>query len=207
MFIDIHTHSSKISQAMIALRSFRYGIELLEWSEYTCTAIHPWDTNISIDTNFTKIAPLLFAIGEIGLDALHPNMEMQIELFKDQLAIADQFKKVVIVHTVKSHNQTYEILRQHNGGKIIHSFTGNDIIAKKYIEIGCHLSFSPQSLKSQKTVEVLKHTPASSIFIESDASDINIEKIYYDVAQIRSCSTKELKEQIKNNFNTIFYGD
>lgn len=205
MFIDIHTHRSETTQDIIALRSFRFGVEPIEWDHYTCAAIHPWDTNIALSDNFSAIASQLFAIAEIGLDALHPNFDKQIELFTNQLTIAKTLNKVVVIHTVKSHNETYEILRHHKGKKIIHSFIGNNIIAEKYLTAGCCLSFSPQSLRSPKTVEVLKKCNINSIFIESDTSTRPITEIYSEVAEIRSCSVAHLKESIETNFNTIFY--
>ncbi|MEG1635852.1 MAG: TatD family hydrolase, partial [Rikenellaceae bacterium] len=154
---------------------------------------------------YEKIVPKLFAISEIGLDKFHPDFLKQTDIFKKQLLLAERYGKVVVVHSVKSHNETTNILSHHKGKKIIHSFIGNLSIANRYIEIGCRLSFSPQSLSSPKTVDALQGCCLNDIFIETDTSNMPIEEIYTKIASYKSCLVEDLKEAITNNFKNTFY--
>jgi len=108
-------------------------------------------------------------IGEIGLDKRVGSFEKQLGIFADQINVAQNLDKKVIIHSVKSHNEIIKTLKDSrfiNGG-IIHAFNGNADIAKTYIDMGFKLGIG--GLISQPTSKL--HTT----FLDIDPSDIVLE--------------------------------
>lgn len=209
MLIDIHTHDVQNSNDTISIPSYRFAVENINNGKYKSSGIHPWDSDKYLEIKeFTEIAKGLFAISEIGLDYLHPNIEVQKEVFISQLEIAKANNKCVVIHAVKSHNEVQKIIKNYPSvTKIIHSFIGNKIIAQKYIELGCYLSFSPLSFKSNKGVESLKSIPLERLFLESDATGISIRDIYDKCSLILEVDMEHIEKQIFDNFTRIFNKD
>ena len=205
----IHTHNKINIGNCLSLHSFRYPIEDIKFSIESdilpCAAIHPWDVKYSDAlNNLEAILPSLFAMSEMGLDKLQGDFEEQKQLFTKQLQLAIKYNKVVIIHSVHSHNEVLNIIKAVDIVGVIHSFIGSKDIADRYIKQGCYISVSPQSIRSSKTVEAIKTLPLSSIFIESDDTNDNIVDIYKDVADILDVDIDILQHHIFNNFKTIF---
>ncbi|MEI9976131.1 MAG: TatD family hydrolase [Ignavibacteriota bacterium] len=62
--------------------------------------------------------------------------------FEEQLALATECGKPIVIHTREAWDDTVEILRAHwHGGGILHCFTGNTTQARQALDLGFHLSF------------------------------------------------------------------
>ncbi len=208
MFIDIHTHSEIKRDNCISLCCYRYPQEHISFDNgdvLPCAAIHPWDVEYAGELDkLEKVLPSLFAIAEIGLDKLHKGFVEQQLLFTSQLRLALKYNMVAVIHSVRSHNEVLQILKDELAISIIHSFIGNSQIAARYIDLGCYISISPLSLSSSKTLLSLKEIPLSRLFIESDDTGVDITDMYTRVADILSINVDTLQEQVFNNFKTLF---
>ncbi|MFI3322896.1 MAG: TatD family hydrolase [Rikenellaceae bacterium] len=208
MKVDLHTHTDNSDKDIISVRSFRYGVELIKDCTYCSAAVHPWDVEVvenSILERFEAEIDRFFAVSEVGLDRFHPNFKKQYQYFEQQLQIAQKYRKVVVVHSVRSHNEVIELLKKYNDVKaVIHSFVGGGEIARKYLDLGAALSFSPLSFRSSKTLEVVESTPICDIFLESDQSGESIYTIYNRYCQIKNMQIEQVEADIFKNFNTFF---
>ena len=103
MILDIHTHNAQTHAQTIET-----------------AGIHPWHAHIGDLSEVTRRAPEVDAIGEIGLDyACDVPRETQMEVFRAQLAIAERFKRPVVLHCVRAFEDIIkEIERLHLKGVI-----------------------------------------------------------------------------------------
>ena len=189
MIIDIHTHNPQTHAQTI-----------------DCVGIHPWDSP-SGDISIVEMgASTADAIGEIGLDfACDVGCETQIGVFQAQLAIAERLQKPVVLHCVRAFEYVMKVLQKHHLPAVIfHGFIGSVEQAQRAVKQGYYLSFGERTFSSPKTIEALRSTPLTSLFVETDESTTPIEEIYDRIALLRGVSTTELTEATERNFNRIF---
>ena len=116
----------------------------------------------------------IVAIGEIGLDYYydHSPREIQREVFRKQARIAKESKLPIIVHDRDSTNDILEVLKDGlgGGGGVIHCFTGDKLTAKKYLDLGMHISFTGIVTfpKAEELREVSKIVPLDRLLLETD---------------------------------------
>ena len=187
-YIDIHTH-------------FPTGRHI----EPQGVGIHPWHSAFEQLPSLEEFTQADL-IGEIGLDfACDVEHNRQEEVFRAQLAIAERLKKVVVLHCVKAFEPTMKILEEYDIQAVIfHGFIGSVQQASRATEKGYFLSFGANTSQSPKTIEALRNTPLEKIFVESDETQKNIEKIYDEIALLKGVNRDLLKEVISENYRTIF---
>ncbi|WNE41363.1 MAG: putative metal-dependent hydrolase YcfH [Mycoplasmataceae bacterium] len=161
----------------------------------------------------------IFAIGEIGLDYYRNKtpIEKQKFFFEKQLILAKKYNLPVLIHVRDAFEDTYEIIKSVGISKgVIHCFTGDLSVAKKFLDLGFYISFSGIITfpKSEKIHEVISYIPIDKILVETDSPYLspnpfrgaknhpwnvkyNIEKI----ALIRGFSFEKMSEIIF--FNTL----
>ena len=189
MVIDIHTHNTQTPAQTIST-----------------VGIHPWHS-LGADLSAVESAVAnIDAVGEIGLDfACDVPKEVQITIFRAQLAIAEQYKKAVVLHCVKAFEEVMKIVAEyHLQAVIFHGFIGSAKQAQRAVAQGFYLSFGERTFRSPKTIEALRSTPLSQLFVESDESTTPIEEIYARIAELRGVDIAILSEATKANFDKIF---
>jgi TatD DNase family protein len=84
------------------------------------------------------------AVGEIGLDYYYDRdtRNEQLKLFSEQLEIARELGKIVIIHTREADDDTLGVLREIPSRGIIHCFTGNPGFCRKLLDLGFFISIS-----------------------------------------------------------------
>lgn len=206
--VNIHTHD------MHSDGIFIYSHSLLEAGDLPlgvscCAAIHPWDVgacDVSVVLQELESLPVV-AIGETGLDyaVRDLNKTLQIEVFEAQLQIAQKRRLPVVIHCVKAFNDVVAILKRYDLVLVIfHGFVGNAIQAKVLLDNNWYISLSNRSLSSAKTVDSLRVIPLDRIFVENDASGVDICKIYALLACKLGLEESVLRAQFFKNYNTIF---
>lgn len=197
-FIDIHTHNKSKETAYTI---FNCNGEPIDGC--VSVGIHPWNVDESWKERFQTIkelakAPNVIAIGECGIDRVHPGAapELQTEVFRAHIALSEELGKPLIIHCVKAYDN---IIALHKGHKptqawIIHGFRGKPQQAEQLTRAGLYLSFGEHF-----NVESAKVIPADKLFIESDESSLPINGIYNSIAEARSISLEELIQQIETN--------
>ena len=115
------------------------------------------------------------AVGEIGLDYYydHSPKEAQLEAFRAQMKLAEEFNLPVEIHTRDAEEDTIKILKEFKDRVkgIIHCFTGTQNLATEALACDYKISFSGiVTFKSAKDLqEVCKNTPIDRMHIETDA--------------------------------------
>lgn len=156
------------------------------------------------------------AIGEIGLDYhfRSDNKEKQIEVFENQVKLANFLDLPVIVHDREAHKDTFDILKKYNPKGIVHCFSGSVEMAKEIVKLGMKLGIGGVlTFKNAKTiVEVVKQIPLSHLVLETDApylapvpfrgkrcNSSYIKFVAEKIAEIKNISAQEVyKETFKN---------
>ena len=115
------------------------------------------------------------AIGEIGLDYYweeNPPKELQMEVFRAQMALAQELKLPVIVHDREAHADSLAVVKEFPEVKgVFHCFSGSAEMAKELIKLGWMISFTGVLTykNARKSVEAAEAVPIESIMIETDA--------------------------------------
>lgn len=148
---------------------------------YATIGVHPHNAkdikkddllNIKALANDKKVV----AYGEIGLDFFKnfSPKDVQLKVFEEQLDIAEELGLPVVIHERNAQKEVYSILRsrdkKENRG-VIHCFSGDVDLAKKFIELGFLISIPGiVTFKKADTLrQVVKDTTLDSILLETDA--------------------------------------
>ena len=168
--------------------------------------------------------PKVVALGEIGLDYywMEDPKEVQAEVFRRQIAIAKEMSLPISIHTREALADTYQILKEEDIrdiGGIMHSFSGDFEWAKRFLDLGMHISFSGVVTfkKAQDVQEAATHVPLDRLLVETDAPYLapvpyrgkrnepgytryTVEKI----AELRNLPIEELALQTWKNAHRLF---
>ena len=115
------------------------------------------------------------AIGECGLDYHynHSPRELQRRAFAQQLAIASDVGRPVVVHTREAVDDTVAMVREAGRARItgvLHCFGGPASLAEVAIEAGWYCSFSGiVTFKKWEDDALLRMIPEDRLLIETDA--------------------------------------
>lgn len=198
--------------------SSRDAMKLAEQHEfiYAAVGVHPHEVKEMKEEDFDELRqmaknPKVVAIGEIGLDYYYDYSprEIQREFFVRQLRLADELNLPVIIHSRDASEETYELIRDHLPARncVLHCFSQSAEMAKKYLSLGCFLSFAgPLTFKnSVKLKEAARIVPMDRIFIETDSPYLSPEPFRgkrNDPAKVRQVAL-ELAKLYKTDLKTI----
>jgi len=193
---------------------------------YCAVGIHPWFLNEDALIDVVKLENLLqsqsvVAVGECGLDATIDNMPLQQQVFMAQIELANQFKKPLIVHHRKTHHLIQQCFKQTKPvhGGVIHAFSGNQIEAEKYIELGFKLGIGGGVTyeRAVKTRTTVLNAGLANILLETDSPDMplfgqqglrnepqNIRLIAESVAELFSSSVEQVAKVTTENTKDLF---
>jgi TatD DNase family protein len=117
----------------------------------------------------------LRAVGEIGLDFYWKDCppEVQIPAFIDQLHLAREVKKPVVIHSRDAHDKTLAILRDegfHGYPLLWHCFGGTRDQAQYLVDAGWHISIpGPVTFPANSALrEALAVIPRDRLLVETD---------------------------------------
>jgi TatD DNase family protein len=119
------------------------------------------------------------AIGEIGLDYYHLDNEkdiieqkkLQADVFTQQLDLAVELSLPVIIHCREAHEDVLPILEKYQNRLkgVIHCYSGDLELAKKYNKIGFLISFTGLITFARQWDEVIREIPLDYIMTETDS--------------------------------------
>jgi len=140
--------------------------------------------------NYEKLAKFekAVAIGEIGLDYYHINLDgnvgtikaKQQEVFKEQLKLARSLDLPVIIHCRQAHDDMVKVLKDFkkenkslfSGNKpwgVMHCFSGDEDMAWQYFSLGLIVSFTGLITFSQRWDDLIRKMPPDKFMIETDS--------------------------------------
>jgi TatD DNase family protein len=209
MFIDIHTHNTSTNHNNKSIFCIDIYKDInSQIRKFSSIGIHPWfindTTNINIIENNINNKNII-AIGEIGLDkTIDINLDLQKELLFQQLNLAEQNNKPVIIHCVKAYSDFQQIIKDYSIPFIFHGFNSSLQTAKSLIENGAYLSFGKHLLTNRKLQNILKNIDLSKMFFETDDSEISINEIYLFAAKLLNIKINDLQKRIEMNFKEVW---
>ena len=119
--------------------------------------------------------PKAVAIGEIGLDYYweeNPPRELQQQVFRAQLQLAEELDLPVIVHDREAHGDSLSIIREFpNLRGVFHCFSGSAEMAKELVKLGWMISFTGVLTykNARKALETADAVPLEHLMIETDS--------------------------------------
>ncbi len=205
-FFDFHHHKKYIRNGIYNLAKeippdFPYSV-----------GIHPNDIDVNnlkeqLSWMRSMISQNCFAIGECGLDSLvSVDENLQNEAFLQQIMIANEVKKPIIIHCVRKFYEVISFRKKAEQPMIIHGFNKKKQIAEDLLAHNFYLSFGKAVLYNLSLQDILKNIPPDKFFLETDNEDFNIEELYFKVSEIRGISPEDLNEQILHNLYSIRNG-
>lgn len=122
------------------------------------------------------------AIGEIGLDTFLKQhkvervFEKQKNFFTQQIELAQQYNKPILLHIRKSHAEVLKILKAHQfkEGGIAHAFSGGVQEAIAFVQLGFKIGVTGQitNPNTKKLHDVVKAVGLENLVIETDCPDM-----------------------------------
>ena len=166
--------------------NFSRVVRLAEKHEniFASVGVHPHDAK-TFDAEserrlieLAKSSEKVIAWGEIGLDFYydHSPPEVQKEIFRRQIKIANELNLPIIIHSRDADDETVEILieecaHENFRGGIMHCFGGNPQMAESLMNIGFLISFAGNVTfkKADNLRDSARVVPLNKLLIETDS--------------------------------------
>ncbi|QHW32170.1 TatD family hydrolase [Paenibacillus rhizovicinus] len=120
--------------------------------------------------------PKVVAIGEIGLDYHWDTSpkDVQQRVFRQQIALAKEKRKPIVIHNRDAHEDVVRILREEGAsevGGVMHCYSGSWETAKQCLDMNFYISFGgPLTFQNARVPkEVMAKVPLDRLLIETDA--------------------------------------
>lgn len=211
-FLNIHTHRKPSLLDEFAIRNAYVYLpkSLAHLNYFLSLGVHPWFAgkintgNLSILQKAAKTSSCL-AIGECGVDRVNgPDLNTQFEAFSFQIGLANQLKKPLILHLVKSYSDILQHAQNIEVPWIVHGFRGNQQQATALIDCGARLSFGTTLLKDANLQALVATIPINKLYLETDNSTELINTMYQATATYRKLQVDTLRKAIWTNFENDF---
>lgn len=201
-----------------------------EFKSHCSFGLHPYHIHNSSEKDLAKDFELLntmtqqcLCIGETGLDLrkdFKASSSLQEEYFNKHIELAHSTNKSLILHLVRCHDQSLNILKA-QGLKVnamYHAFNSSPEITREYLKLPIYFSIGGAITydKNTKLIESLKLIPVDRILIESDSPDqapyqwhdsqntpLSIFKVAEKIAEHKKIALDNLWQQVNLNFNTF----
>jgi TatD DNase family protein len=197
---------------------------------YATVGIHPQYASRGKPEELKRVQALLehpkvVGLGEVGLDYhWEPfDRDHQTSVFIDQMRIAMDARKPLIVHTRDAWEDTFALLREYWATSglpcILHCFTGGPAEVSEANERGYYVSFSGVVTypKAAAVQEAAKLVPAERLLVETDAPYLApvpnrgkrnepafVVHTARKLAELRDTSLSDISTQTTENFRRVF---
>ena len=205
------------------------AIELAEKYDFVYAAVgwqpeewESWDMYSLARVRDLAAHPKCVAIGEIGLDYYwdKEHKELMYEMFVEQLELALELDKPVIIHDRDAHADCLSIVKRYPGLRgVFHCYSGSREMAEELLKLGWYLGFDgPITYKNaRRALEVLEVTPLERILLETDSpylppvpyrgernDSTKLVKIAEKVAEIEGLTVSEIAAATSENARRLF---
>lgn len=197
---NFHSHDTAAEQALISVDVNDFKPQ---YGKTYSVGIHPWHIGDNWQEHIEQLNEaaqhhLVVAIGETGLDSLKgAPLEVQEQVMQAHIDIAAAAEKPLIIHCVRTSQQILKLWRDnpqaHNVAWVIHGFRGNENVARQLLDAGFYISFG-----SKFNEQALAITPMDHLLVETDDEpSASIDQVLKAVAQIKQCSPRRLRRQVR----------
>ncbi len=173
--------------------------------------------------------PLVKAVGETGLDYYYSadTAAQQKRLFAENLALAAEFGKPVVVHSRDADEDTLALLGDYaaawkgDPGRlgVLHCFTRDARFARQVLDLGLMVSFSGivTFANAEPLREVARHVPDDRLLIETDSPYLApvpmrgqrnepafVVHVAKQLAELKGASLESIAESTASNARRLF---
>lgn len=215
----------------VTLEDQRRVLDLVEQYDnlFASVGIHPSEAKSWNDTSYAELKafashPKVVAIGEIGLDYYWDKsfVEEQKHVFQEQVRLAKELGKPVIVHDREAHGDVLAILKETDAasvGGVMHCFSGSLEFALECTKLGLYIALGgPVTFKNaHKPKEVATGVPLEKLVLETDSPFLTphpfrgqqndpskVRLVAEEIARLRNISLKELADATSSNASRLF---
>jgi TatD DNase family protein len=148
---------------------------------FAAVGIHPHDVAAMTEEDWQALeslarAPRVVGIGESGLDFFYDRSprEVQRAAFRRFIGLARAVGRPIICHIRDAHEEAAEILASEGAGEVggvIHCFSGGPADARRYLDLGLHLSLAGiLTFKNAQPIrDAAAAAPLDRLMVETDA--------------------------------------
>jgi TatD DNase family protein len=194
--------------------------------------VHPWSAaELDPDALAPWLADLrgrqLVAVGEIGLDALWARTDEaranQRRAFRDQLALARERDRPVVVHCVRAYPELLAILERDGApraGGMMHAWSGPPDQVERALRLGLHVSFGPMVLRdrARKARQSVPRVPDERLLIETDCPNMlppgetrgepaHLPRVAREIAALRGQDVARVAAVTASNARALLWTD
>ena len=199
---------------------------------YAAVGIHPSDTGELNEENFAWLKKQcrrekVLAVGEIGLDYYWDNVERdtQKEWFARQLAMANETRLPVIIHSRDAAKDTLDVMRAGEPVEkrgVIHCFSYTKETAREFVDMGYLIGVGGVVTfqNAKKLRECVEYLPLDRILLETDCPylapvpyrgkrncSLYLPLVAAEIAGIKGISVEEVTETTEKNARKLFAAD
>lgn len=194
---------------------------------YATVGVHPHDAKEMDEGSLSRLEAMLrhpkaVAVGEIGLDYHYDfsPREVQKQRFYDQMALARQLKKPVVIHSREATADTLDIVRAFpDVTGVFHCYSGSWETAREILDRGWYLSFGGAITfkNARRACEVVQKMPLERLLLETDCpymapephrgrrnSSLYLPLIAKKAAELKGLSIEEIAEKTTENGQRLF---
>lgn len=187
----------------------------------TC-GIHPFESDKYDSKDIFPYFKDVKVIGEIGMDKAWCDVDFatQRSIFIEQLNIAEELNKPVIIHCKGMERVVAEILENYSMPKIIHWYSSFDYL-ELFFNMDCYFTIGPGILTSDPSiVELVKRVSLTRIMVESDGIEginwalnckkgveimkITLNKMVEMISKIKEEPIELVQSNVEKNFFNFF---
>ena len=215
-WINIHTHHKPIGHDEWIIRNAYLSSpkSMLPEGYFFSCGIHPWfaaqhDLSKSLAQLERSLANLqCLALGESGLDRIHgPDFKVQQRIFDAQIYLAAQYKKPLIINSVKAHTELISMLHQFNHPVLIHGFNGAEKSLLSFLNKGFRISLGHRFFNNPVARLSVSKIPIDMLYFETDTLVGPVSEVYESYARLVQVDLNALRQQIWTNFTRDFNTD
>ena len=191
---------------------------------YSSIGIHPLYIEFQDINKLYELATndKVVAIGEIGLDTTHNNLEVQKNYLIRQIMIANELHLPIIIHSNNTNKLIIEIFKKYikpKYGCVFHCFQPDIDDLYYLIDNGYYISFAGRITykTAKKSIEVANLVPNDLFLVETDSPYIspepfrgeinkteNIKYIIKKLSEVKKLSYEEIDKISSNNTKRLF---
>lgn len=193
---------------------------------YAAIGVHPEDCRKVYDGYIEELEQLsrnekVVAIGEIGLDYHYDGFdrEKQIEVFEQQLILAQRLNLPVVIHSRDATKDCMELLKKYKPKGVVHCFSGSAETAKEIISLGMYIGFTGVLTfkNARKAIEACEVIPTDRLLLETDCpymapvpfrgkrcDSTMIRFTAEKMAEIKGVTPDKIQEICNNNAKILF---
>lgn len=196
---------------------------------YGAAGIHPSEAKSWTEGSYEKLKeyalhPKVVGIGETGLDYYWDKTfnDQQQFVFKEQIRLAKEVNKPLIIHDREAHGDILNILKETNAseiGGVMHCFSGSYEFAMECIKLNFHIALGgPVTFKNaHKPKEVAEKIPLEKLVLETDSPFLTphpfrgqqndpskVLLVAETIAELRGLTIKQLADATTANAQKLF---